>query len=320
MRNGLNVAMTLGFSMTLLQWAAAADNQAAAPPAPKPAATNMAPAAPKLSPAEQKHNMSYAIGMNIGNSIKRGGVDLDVEAMSGAIKDVLDGKTPKLTEQQASEAMRSYQMEARAKHEQVQRETAEKNKKEGAAFLAENKTKPGVKTLPVKLEDGTTAEMQYKVITEGTGAMPKTNDTVTVNYKGTLINGKEFDSSAKRGQPAKFQVNRVIRGWTEALQMMKGGSKWELFIPSTLAYKDGGGPVEPGSTLIFEVELLSAETPQPPPPAQPLTSDIIRVPSAEELKKGAKIEVIKAEDLEKYTNAAAQHNLTNAAPPKPEPK
>jgi hypothetical protein len=167
--------------------------------------------------------------------------------------------------------------------------------------------KPGVKAHAVILEDGTTAEMQYKVVTEGTGAMPKTNDTVTVNYRGTLINGKEFDSSAKRGQPAKFQVNRVIRGWTEALLMMKAGSKWELFIPSSLAYKDAGGPgIEPGSTLIFEVELVDNAGPQPPTPAQPLASDIIRVPSAEALRKGAKIEVIKAEDVEKFTNSAAK--------------
>ncbi len=307
MRNGLNVALALGVSATLLQWAGAAEDKAATPPAPKPA-TNAPAAAPKLSPEEQKQNMSYAIGMNIGNSIKRGAVDLDVDAMSGAIKDVLAGRPTKLTEPQAQEAMRAYQMEARAKHEQIQRELAEKNKKEGEAFLAENKNKPGVKTQAVKLDDGSTAEFEYKVLTEGTGASPKTNDTVTVNYRGTLINGKEFDSSAKRGQPAKFQVNRVIKGWTEALQMMKVGSKWELYIPSTLAYRDTGGPgIEPGSTLIFEVELLGIDAPQPPPaPAQPLTSDIIRVPSAEELKKGAKIEVIKAEDLEKYTNSAAK--------------
>jgi FKBP-type peptidyl-prolyl cis-trans isomerase FklB len=308
MRNGLNVALALGFSVTLLQCATAADNQPATAAPPATAPPDAAAAAPKLSPAEQKQNMSYAIGMNIGNSIKRGGVELDIDAMAGAIKDVVAGSPLKLTDQQAQEAMRTYQVEARAKHEQIQRELSEKNKKEGEAFLAENRSKPGVKSQTVKLEDGTTAQFEYKVVTEGTGAMPKTNETVTVNYRGTLINGKEFDSSAKRGQPAKFQVNRVIRGWSEALQMMKVGSKWELFIPSSLAYRDSGGPgIEPGSTLIFDVELVGIDTPQPPPPpAQPLTSDIIRVPSAEELKKGAKIEVIKAEDLEKYTNAAAK--------------
>jgi FKBP-type peptidyl-prolyl cis-trans isomerase len=299
MRNGLKMAMAAGLGAALLQWNAAAQ---------APAAPTNAPAAPKLSPAEQKQNMSYAIGMNIGNSIKRGGVELDVDAMSGAIKDVLGGGNLKLTDQQAQEAMRSYQMEARAKHEETQKKAAEKNKKEGEAFLAENKKKDGVKTQAVTLADGTTAELQYKVVTEGTGSMPKSNDTVTVNYRGTLINGKEFDSSAKRGQPAKFQVNRVVRGWTEALQMMKTGSKWQLFIPSALAYGDGGNPnIEPGSTLLFDVELVGIDAPTPPPPpAQPLTSDIIRVPSAEELKKGAKIEVIKPEDLEKYTNAAAK--------------
>jgi FKBP-type peptidyl-prolyl cis-trans isomerase len=220
------------------------------------------------------------------------------------------GNPSKLTDQQVQEAIGNYRKEAMAKRDEERRKSAEKNRKAGEAFLAENKTKPGIKTLEVKLADGTTAEMQYKVITEGTGAVPKTNDSVSVNYKGTLIDGKEFDSSAKHGgQPAKFQVNRVVRGWTEALSRMKAGSKWELYVPSTLAYGDqGSGPtIEPGSTLIFEVELVGAEAPPPPPPpAQPLTSDIIRVPSAEELKKGAKIEVIKPEDLEKLTNAAAQ--------------
>ena len=164
-------------------------------------------------------------------------------------------------------------------------------------------------------------EIGYKVITAGTGEIPKSNDTVTVNYRGTLVNGKEFDSSAKHGGPAKFQVNRVVRGWTEALQLMKTGSKWELYLPSSLAYGDGGsGPmIEPGSTLIFEMELTGIDAPPPPaPPPAPLTSDIIKVPSADELKKGAKIEVIKAEDLWKYTNAAAAK--TNAEAKQPEKK
>ena len=144
--------------------------------------------------------------------------------------------------------------------------------------------------------------MQYKIITEGSGPIPKSNDMVNVQYRGTLVNGKEFDSTAKRGgQPAKFAVSRVVRGWAEALQMMKTGSKWELYLPSTLGYGDNGfGPnIEPGSTLIFELELVGIEAPQPAPTPQPLTSDIIRVPSAEELKAGAKPEVIKAEDVEK---------------------
>jgi FKBP-type peptidyl-prolyl cis-trans isomerase len=299
MKIGLKTALLFGFGVALLQLNAAED---------KPAATNAPAAPPKPSPQEQKQNISYSIGMSIGNNVKRGGVDLDIDVLAGAIKDVLAERPLKLTDQQAREALGVYQQESKTKYEQKQRESADKNKKDGAAFLAENKKKPGIKTHEVKLADGTTAEMQYKVITEGTGAMPKSNDTVTVNYRGTLVNGKEFDSSTKHGdKPAKFQVNRVVRGWTEALQMMKAGSKWEVYIPSALAYGDKGNPsIEPGSTLIFEVELVGADAPAPPPPpAQPLTSDIIRVPSAEELKKGAKIEVIKAEDLEKLTNSAA---------------
>jgi hypothetical protein len=150
--------------------------------------------------------------------------------------------------------------------------------------------------------------LQYTVITEGIGEIPKSNDTVSVNYKGTLLNGKEFDSSYKRGQPAKFMVNRVVRGWTVALESMKVGSKWELYIPSSLGYGDtGNASIEPGSTLIFEVELLAIEPPPAATPAsQPLTSDIIKVPSAEELKIGAKIEVIKAEDAAKQAQTNSQ--------------
>ncbi|HOX56664.1 MAG TPA: FKBP-type peptidyl-prolyl cis-trans isomerase [Candidatus Paceibacterota bacterium] len=301
MKTGLKLVLGIGCGLALLQVSMAAQD--------KPAATGTNTNAPKLSPQEQKEKWSYAIGMNIGTSMKRGAVDLDVDTMAAAIKDVLAGRNLKMTDQEAQEAWRSYQMESRTKQEEVRKQQGEKNKKEGEAFLGENKKKPGVKTHTVTLPDGTKAEMQYKVITEGTGAIPRTNDTVSVNYRGTFINGKEFDSSAKHGnQPAKFPVNRVVRGWTEALQMMKTGAKWELYLPSSLAYGDQGhGPgIEPGSTLIFEMELVGTETPAPPPPPAPLTSDIIRVPSQEELKKGAKIEVIKPEDLEKYTNAAAQ--------------
>jgi FKBP-type peptidyl-prolyl cis-trans isomerase len=312
--------MAVGFWVGMLQVVAGAQDKPAVPNvatnAPKP---NVETNAPKLTPQEQKERWSYAIGMNIGNSIKRGGVELDIDTLAGAIKDMLAGREAKITEQQAQEAFRSFQMESRAKAEEMRKQSAEKNKKAGEAFLAENKGKPGVKTHTVTLPNGGTAEMQYKVITEGTGATPKSNDMVLVTYRGTLLNGKEFDSSAKHGdKPARFPVNRVVRGWTEALQMMKVGSKWELYLPSGLAYGDNGyGPnIEPGSTLIFEMELTGIETPPPPAtpaaPAAPLTSDVIKVPSAEELKKGAKIEVIKAEDLEKMTKAAAT-NATNAA-------
>lgn len=262
---------------------------------------------PKL--ADQKQKMSYAIGMSIGNNIKRGSVELDLKTLSEAMSDVVQGAEPRMTEQEAQEALMAYQQESRTKREEERKKIADKNKQEGEKFLAENKKKDGVKVHEVALPDGTKAEIQYKVIKEGTGATPKSNDTVTVNYRGTLINGKEFDSSAKLGKPAQFTVNRVIRGWTEALQLMKEGAKWELYVPSTLAYGDfgSGANIEPGAALIFDVELVGAETPPPPPPPQPLTSDIIKVPSAEELKKGAKIEVLKAEDVERQlkTNTPA---------------
>lgn len=253
---------------------------------------------------DDKEKASYAIGLFFGNQIKSGALDVDTDVIMSAIKDVLAGHDLKLTQQQAREAITAYQTAAKAK-------AAEKNRAEGEGFLAANKTKEGVQILPVTTVDGGMAELQYKVLTEGTGVMPASTDTVKVNYRGTLINGTEFDSSAKHGgQPASFPVNHVIKGWTEALQKMKVGSKWQLFIPATLAYGDRGNQgIEPGSTLIFEVELLDAQAPAPAPEAttsqpKPLTSDIIRVPSAEEMKAGAKIEVIKAADLEK-TNAAS---------------
>ncbi len=297
MKNGLTLALALGCGVALLQFSGMAQT----PP------TN-APTAPKLTPEQIKEKISYAIGKDIGRNLQRGGVDLDLDVLSTAMKDAMAGKPSKLTDQDVMDGIRMYRDEARAKHEEQMRKAAEKNHTEGAAFLAENKTKPGVQTKEITLPDGKTAELQYKVITEGSGPMPKTNDVVSVNYSGRLINGTEFDNSAKRGQPFKTPLNRVVRGWTEALSMMKSGSKWEIYVPSTLAYGDQGfgQAIEPGSTLIFDIELLSTETPPPPTPPQPLTSDIIKVPSAEELKKGAKIEVIKAEDLEKMTNSASQ--------------
>jgi FKBP-type peptidyl-prolyl cis-trans isomerase len=272
---------------------------------PRAAETN----APSFKDDREKG--SYAIGEYFGNMIKHSNMDVDLDVAIGALRDVIAGKEMKLTEQQVQMAIRDYQRAQQLK-------LAEKNKKEGEAFLAENKKKPGVKTHTVTLQDGTTAEMQYKVITDGTGTMPKSNDMVSVKYKGTLINGKEFDNSSKAGdQPAKFSVNRVVRGWTEALEMMKVGAKWELYLPSSLAYGDNGRPpsIDPGATLIFEMELVGTEAPTPPPAPQPLTSDIIKVPSAEELKKGAKIEVIKPEEAAKMAEEAAR-----AATNKPDKK
>jgi FKBP-type peptidyl-prolyl cis-trans isomerase FklB len=263
--------------------------------------TNQAPGAASQVATfkDDKEKASYAVGMYFGNLIKRNSLDLDVSTVVSTMKDVLDGKTTKLSDQEGQQAIMAYQQQARMKQ-------AEKNKKDGEAFLAANKNKPGVKTKTVTLPDGKTAELQYKILKEGTGVVPKTNDIVSFNYRGTLINGTEFDSSAKHGAPMKQSANQLIRGWTEALRMMPVGSKWELYIPSSLAYADAARPgIEPGSTLIFELELLSAEAPPTPPAPQPLTSDIIKVPSAEELKRGAKIEVLKPEEAARQAQQQA---------------
>jgi FKBP-type peptidyl-prolyl cis-trans isomerase len=243
---------------------------------------------------DDKDKASYALGMNIGNSLKRSHLDINLEVMMEAIKDIENGRETKLTEAQSREVLTAYQQEMRHR-------VVENNLKQGEAFLAANKKKDGVKVHAVTGMDGTNTEIQYKILTEGTGPAPGSNDTVTVNYRGTLIDGTEYDSSAKRGQPAQFPVKGVIRGWSEALKLMKVGSKWQLFIPARLAYGDRGTPgIEPGSTLIIEVELLNAEPPKEVSQPQPTaTSDIIRVPSAEELKKGAQPEVIKAQDAQR---------------------
>jgi FKBP-type peptidyl-prolyl cis-trans isomerase FklB len=206
----------------------------------------------KLVLKNQKEKVSYCIGLNIGrklgDDLKKQSIDIDPNLITKGIQDALVGAKPLLTDQEIQETMLAFQKEMMAKWEEV----GKKNKADGEAFLAENKKKGGVKTLP----DG----LEYKVINAGTGKKPKADDTVTVNYRGTLINGTEFDSSYKRGQPATFPVSGgMIKGWSEALQLMQEGAKWELFIPSNLAYGERGmgGIIGPNATLIFEVELVS---------------------------------------------------------------
>ena len=207
---------------------------------------------------DQKDKVSYSIGLQIGFNLSRQKVDISPEVLAAGIKDALAGK-PQLTPDQIKEVMSAFEKDM----EQKQKQSGDKNKAEGAKYLEENKKKEGVKT--------TASGLQYKVLKDGNGAQPKATDTVTVNYRGTLINGTEFDSSYKRGQPATFPVNGVIKGWTEALQLMKVGSKYQLFIPSDLAY--GERSVSPdlaaNSTLIFEVELMDAKAAPTPGPAAP---------------------------------------------------
>jgi len=197
----------------------------------------------------QKDKVSYIIGMDIGNNLKKQSIDIDPNILAKGLKDSLTSGKPLLTEKEIQETMAAFQKEMMAKKEEV----AKQNKKDGETFLSENKKKEGVKTLP--------SGLQYKVIKAGAGKKPKSTDTVTVHYRGTLINGTEFDSSYKRGQTVSFQVSGVIPGWTEALQLMEEGAKWQLFIPSNLAYgeRGAGGVIGPNATLIFEVELVSIQ-------------------------------------------------------------
>lgn len=249
-----------------------------------------------------KDQISYAIGMNIGSNIKRQGVDVDADSIAKGIKDTLAG-SPRVTEQEAQQTLMAMQTELRAKREEEGKVQGEKNKKEGAAFLAENAKKSGVIT--------TTNGLQYKIITTGKGERPKSSDTVTTQYRGRLINGTEFDSSYKRGQPAEFPVTGVIKGWTEALQIMPVGSKWELYIPANLAYGERGSPptIGPDAALIFEIELIAIKTPTES--SQAVSGEIIKVPSADELKKGAKIEVIRPDQTNTFKAGS-----TNPATPK----
>ena len=202
---------------------------------------------------DQKEKISYIIGMDIGGNFKKQSIDIDPDIMARGIKDGLSGAKPILSEEEAREVMTAFEKEMKARQEAAQKAAGEKNKKEGEIFLADNKKKEGVKTLPNGL--------QYKVIKAGTGKKPAATDTVTTHYKGTLIDGTEFDSSYKRGKPATFPVNGVIPGWTEALQLMEEGAQWQLFIPSNLAYGERGAGriIGPHATLIFEVELISIQ-------------------------------------------------------------
>jgi len=203
--------------------------------------------------------------MNLGKGLHRDAVDIDPNILLQGLKDGLAGSKTLLTDDEARATMMALQNDLRQKQQAKMQEAGAANLKAGQDFLAANKTKEGVVTLP--------SGLQYKILTEGTGPKPSADDSVVCNYRGTLLDNTEFDSSYKRGQPTTFQVGQVIRGWTEALQLMPVGSKWQLFIPPDLAYgpRGAGANIGPNATLIFEVELLSIQPKakseaSPPPP------------------------------------------------------
>jgi FKBP-type peptidyl-prolyl cis-trans isomerase len=255
----LGTARAQQVSATSAQQPPAAKTQATPPAGAQkaPAAKSGQTAKPKTQPPlvlkTQKDKFSYALGMNLGSNLHKQSVEVDPAIVLRGLKDALAAGKTVMTEEEARTVLMAMQADIRSKMMEKVKLAGEANKREGDEYLAANKAKDGVVTLP--------SGLQYKILTEGTGPKPTATDSVSCNYRGTLINGTEFDSSYKRGQPATFQVNGVIKGWTEALQLMPVGSKWQLFIPSELAYGERGPSPEigPSATLIFDVELLSIQ-------------------------------------------------------------
>ena len=223
--------------------------QTSTPSRPRAASAAKSPTA--LALKTQKDKASYAIGLNVGKGLHRDSVDVDPAIVARGLKDGMTGAKPLLTDDEMQSVMTALQTDVRQKQQAKMQVAGDANKKAGEAFLAANKSKPGVVVLP----DG----LQYKVLKEGSGPKPTATDSIVCNYRGTLLDNTEFDSSAKHGQPLTYQVGKLIKGWSEALQLMPVGSKWQLFVPSDLAYGDkgAGGDIGPNATLIFEIELLS---------------------------------------------------------------
>lgn len=240
-----------------------AKNPAVKAPAatPTPGQTQQAPAANAQTPDSafktQKEKVSYALGMEMGKGVKSQQIDVDPDIMIKGLKDGLSDAKPEMSEEELRQIITSVQQEIRQKQVQAREAAATENKTKGEAFLAENAKKEGVVALP----DG----LQYKILTPGQGKKPAETDTVLCNYRGTFLDGTEFDSSARAGKPVPFQVKNVIPGFREALQLMPVGSKWQLFVPSSLAYGERGAAnvIGPNATLIFEVELVGIQEPTP---------------------------------------------------------
>ena len=221
----------------------------AASPTRKPAAKSQ-----PFTLKTPKDKTSYAMGMSMGTGLRKQAIDIDPAIVARGLRDSFTNGKTLLSEEEERTLLTQLQNEVRKKQQELAQVAGEANKKQGVVFLEANKAKDGVVTLP--------SGLQYKVLQEGTGPKPAATDTVVCNYRGTLLDNTEFDSSYKRGQPATFPVSGVIKGWTEALQLMPVGSKWQLFVPAELAYgeRGAGGQIGPGATLIFEVELLSIQS------------------------------------------------------------
>jgi FKBP-type peptidyl-prolyl cis-trans isomerase FklB len=280
------VAGILASSMIFSHGQTSTPAPASKPAAKKPATagaaktpgTKTAAAAPTLS--TKKDKISYAIGADLGGKLKSSSIDVDPNILTRALKDTLTGAKPAMSDDEIRATLSDLTKDLQQKQTVATKEKSEKNRKEGEEFLASNKGKEGVVALP--------SGLQYKILKAGDGPKPTAADTVVCNYKGTLIDGKEFDSSYKRGQPATFPVGGVIKGWTEALQLMAVGSKWQLFIPPDLAYGDrqAGPDITPGSTLVFEVELMSIQpkTAAAPDNAAPDKAATDKAPASEDKK------------------------------------
>ena len=263
MKKSITTVCLLSTAALLLFGTAAAQTDTSAPSQPDAAAPKHTPAV-KGAPATlttQKEKQSYAIGMNLAENLKTQSVEVDTNLLLRGVKDTLSGGKTLLTVDEEHATLMELQTVMRKAQAEKMQKAAEKNKKEGDAFLAANKGKGGIVT--------TASGLQYKIMQAGTGPKPTVTDTVACNYRGTLIDGTEFDSSYKRGQPTTFPVSGVIKGWTEALQLMPVGSKWQLFVPSSLAYGEraASAQIGPNATLIFEVELVSIQEKKPAAPA-----------------------------------------------------
>jgi len=210
-------------------------------------------AAEQVGLKDENDRATYSVGYQVGSDFKRRGLNVNPDVLVQGVQDAMSGAEPLLTPQEIRTTLVDLKKQALADQREKLKKQAEENLEQAQAYLAENTQKQGVKSLP--------SGLQYKVIAEGAGKSPKKDESVTVHYRGTLIDGTEFDSSYSRNKPATFQTDRVIPGWTEALQMMKEGAKWQLFIPPKLAYgeRGAGRRIPPNSALVFEVELLSVQ-------------------------------------------------------------